>query len=237
MKYFVRIIFFVSTVIIVACSSSTQLTSSWKNKEIESSHFEKLGVVAIFPNESSRYLTERAMASDLKAQNINAIPTYEIFPFAGKLGEVMSKSENPDALKERIKKRVEESKLDAIMIISVLNAQKEKRFVHDDKSYDYMGGTGYYGTPRVVPGAAAIPFTYGAYYNYYSYNMANAYTSGYYVEDVTYFIECNLYDVAKEELLWSGRTKSMNIKSVEEEAPKFAAMVVKDIMDKKVLTP
>ncbi len=237
MKYFVRVIFFVSTVIIVACSSSTQLTSSWKNKEIESSHFEKLGVVAIFPNESSRYLTERAMAGDLKAQNINAIPTYEIFPFAGKLGEVMSKSENPDALKERIKKRVEESKLDAIMIISVLNAQKEKRFVHDDKSYDYMGGTGYYGTPRVVPGAAAIPFTYGAYYNYYSYNMANAYTSGYYVEDVTYFIECNLYDVAKEELLWSGRTKSMNIKSVEEEAPKFAAMVVKDIMDKKVLTP
>lgn len=237
MKHLGKILFVIVTIFFVACSSSTQLTSSWKNKEIESSHFEKLGVVAIFPNESSRYLTERAMANDLKAQNINAIPTYEIFPFAGKLGEVMSKSENPDALKERIKKRVEESKLDAIMIISVLNSQKEKRFVHDDNTYNIMGGTGYYGTPRVVPGAAAIPFTYGAYYNYYSYNMANVYTAGYYVEDVTYFIECNLYDVAKEELLWSGRTKSMNIKSVEEEAPKFAAMVVKDIMDKKVLTP
>ena len=223
--------------VMVACGSSTQLTSSWKNKELESKHYEKLGVVAIFPNESSRYLTERAMVADLKAQNIKAVTTYEIFPFAGKIGELMSKSENPEALKERIKKKVEDNNFDAIMIITVLDAQKEKRFVHDSNSYDYLGGTGYNGTPRVVPGAAMMPFTYGAYYNYYSYNMANAYTSGYYTEDITYFIECNLYDVANTEILWSGRTKSMNIKSVEDEAPKFAAMVVKDIMAKKVLIP
>lgn len=223
--------------LVVACGSSTQLLSSWKNKEIESAHYEKLGVVAIFPNTSNRYLTERAIVKDFAAQNIKAIPTYEIFPFAGKVGEIMSKSENPEALKERIKSKVEENNFDAIMLITVLDAQKEQRFVHDDSRYDYMGGTGYYGTPRVVPGAAAMPFTYGAYYNYYSYNMANVYNSGYYVEDVTYFLECNLYDVSKLELLWSGRTKTMNIKSVEDEAPKFASMIVNDIMSKKILIP
>lgn len=237
MRHLLKNIVVVLIILLVACSTSTQLTSSWKNKEIESAHYEKLGVVAIFPNESSRYLTERAMAADFKAQNIKAIPTYEIFPFAGKVGEIMSKSENPEALQERIKKKVEENNFDAIMIISVLDSKKEQRFVHNDSRYDYMGGTGYYGTPRVVPGAAAMPFTYGAYYNYYSYNMANVYSSGYYVDDVTYFLECNLYDVKKLELLWSGRTKTMNIKSVEDEAPKFAAMIVKDIMSKNILIP
>jgi hypothetical protein len=238
MKNFVQnLTVLLAVIILVSCGASTQLTSSWSNKKVESKHYNKLGVIAIFPNESNRYLTERALASDFKAQNINAVPTYEIFPFAGKAGQVMAKSENPEALKERIKNKVKENNFDAIMIITVLDSKKEKRFVHDDNSYDMMGGTGYYGTPRVVPGAAAMPFTYGAYYNYYSYNMANAYTSGYYVEDVTFFLECNLYDVANEELIWSGRTKSMNIKSAEEEAPKFADMVVKDIMSKKILIP
>ena len=230
-------IILVSIILLVACGSSSKLVGSWKNKEVTGKSYEKLAVVAVFPNSSNRYLTERAVVKDLTDANIKAIPTYEIFPFAGKAGEIMSKSENPDALKERIKKKVEDNNIDAIMIISVLDAQKEQRFVQDRTNYNYMGGTGYYGTPVVVPGAAAMPFAYGAYYNYYAYNVGNVYTSGYYVDDITYFVEFNLYDVEKEELLWSAQTKSMNIKSVEDEAPKIASMVVKDLLLKDVIVP
>ena len=226
-----------SIIFLVACGTSSKLVGSWKNKEASSKSYEKLAVVAVFPNSSNRYLTERAVVKDLTDANIKAIATYEIFPFAGKAGEIMSKSENPEALKERIKKKVEDNNIDAIMIISVLDAQKEQRFVQDRSNYNYMGGTGYYGTPVVVPGAAAMPIAYGAYYNYYAYNVGNVYTSGYYVDDVTYFVEFNLYDVAKEELLWRAQTKSMNIKSVEEEAPKIASMVVKDLLSKNVIVP
>jgi len=220
-----------------ACSTSTKLVGSWQNKEMINNHFKKIGVVAITPNTSGRYLIERAIADNLKTNSINAMPTYEVFPFAGKMGEVMSKSENPEALKARIKGKVEENKFDALMIISLLDKEKEQRYVQDYNSNYWMGGTGYYGTPMVVAGAAAMPISYGAYYNYYSYNLGVAYESGYYVEDVTYFLECNLYDVAKEELLWTARTKSTNIKSVEEEASKFADMIVKDILAKKVIVP
>jgi hypothetical protein len=234
----ITVIFILASILITAgCSTSTKLVGSWQNKELTNNHFEKIGVVAISPSESGRYLIERAVASDLKNKNINAMPTYEVFPFAGKMGGVMSKSENPEALKARIKSKVEEQKFDALMIISLLDKEKEQRYVQDYNSNYWMGGTGYYGTPMVVAGAATMPVAYGAYYNYYSYNLGVAYESGYYVEDVTYFLECNLYDVAKEELLWTARTKSTNIKSVEEEAQKFADMVVSDILAKKVIVP
>ncbi len=238
MKHLVKSsIVIISVIVLVACGASTKMLATWNNKELANNSYEKVAVVAVFKNTSNRYLTERAVVKNLVDANIKATATYEIFPFAGKVGEVLSKSENPDAIKERIKNKVKENNIDAIMIISLLDAQKEQRYVQDYNSNYYMGGTGYYGTPMVVQGAAMMPVSYGAYYNYYSYNLGIAYESGYYVDDITYFLECNLYDVAKEELLWSGRTKSLNIKSVEEEAPKFAEMVVKDIISKKVLVP
>jgi hypothetical protein len=226
-----------SAILLFSCSSSTKLVGTWQNQEITNNQFKKIGVAALTPDNSSRYLIERAITKNLKEQNISAHETYEIFPFAGKMGEIVSKSENPEALKERIKRKVEENGFDALIIVSLLDKQKEQRFVQSHNSYDYLGGTGYYGTPRVVPGAAAMPFAYGAYYNYYVYNFDNSYQSGYYVDDVTYFLECNLFDVEKEELLWTARTKSTNIKSVEEEATKFAEMVVKDMVSKKVVIP
>ena len=90
-----------------------------------------------------------------------------------------------------------------------------------------MGGTGYYGTP----------YMHGAYYNYYAYSIGTVYDTGYYVDDITYFLECNLFDVASEELLWTGRTKTVRMESVEEEAIYFSEVVVKDILKKKVIVP
>lgn len=237
MKKFTNLVLLTVILFAGACSSSTKLIGSWKSKDQTQNQFNKLGIVAITPSESGRYLIERAVVENLKSKNIKAMPTYEVFPFAGKWGELVGKSENPEALKTRIKSKVEENKFDALMIISLLDKQKEQRYVQDYNSNYWMGGTGYYGTPMVVAGAATMPISYGAYYNYYSYNLGVAYESGYYVEDVSYFLECNLYDVVKEELIWTARTKSTKIKSVEEEAQKFANIIASDIVNKKILVP
>jgi hypothetical protein len=90
-----------------------------------------------------------------------------------------------------------------------------------------MGGPGYYGSP----------YAGGAYYNYYAYSIGTIYNDGYYVDDYTYFLECNLYDVASEKLLWTGRTKTVNMESVEDEAIYFSEIVIKDILKKKVIIP
>ena len=213
------------SILFVGCGPSTKLVRSWVNEEDTPKSYEKLAVVAILPNTSSRYLIERAIVSDLKDDGIKSIPTYEIFPLAGRLGDLGDIIKDKEELKKRVVQKVEEHNIDALMIISVFNVEKEQRYV-SDRNY-MMGGTGYYGTP----------YMHGAYYNYYAYSIGTVYDTGYYVDDITYFMECNLFDVASEELLWTGRTKTVRMESVEEEAIYFSEVVVKDILKKKVIVP
>jgi len=213
------------SILFVGCGPSTKLVRSWINEEDTPKSYEKLAVVAILPNTSSRYLIERAIVSDLKDDGIKSIPTYEIFPLAGRLGDLGDIIKDKEELKKRVVQKVEEHNIDALMIISVFNVEKEQRYV-SDRNY-MMGGTGYYGTP----------YMHGAYYNYYAYSIGTVYDTGYYVDDITYFMECNLFDVASEELLWTGRTKTVRMESVEEEAIYFSEVVVKDILKKKVIVP
>jgi len=213
------------SLLFVGCGPSTKLVRSWVNEEDTPKSYEKLAVVAIMPNASNRYLIERAIVSDLKDDGIKSIPTYEIFPLAGRLGDLGDIIKDKEDLKRRVVQKVEEHNIDALMIISVFNIEKEQRYV-SDRNY-MMGGTGYYGTP----------YMHGAYYNYYAYSIGTVYDTGYYVDDITYFMECNLFDVASEELLWTGRTKTVRMESVEEEAIYFSEVVVKDIIKKKVIVP
>jgi hypothetical protein len=209
---------------------------SWANEEDTPKSYEKLAVVALTPNSSSRYLMERAMVADLKNDGIKAIPTYEIFPMAGKMRELEKLVGDGEELKRRVVQKVKDNHIDALMMISVFDVEKEQRYVNDNNYA--MGGTAYYGSPYYGGmGYYGSPHMRGSYYNYYAYSIGTVYNSGYYVDDYTYFIECNLYDVATEELLWTGRTKTVNMKSVEEEVVYFSEVVIKEIIKKKVIVP
>ncbi|MCF6357109.1 MAG: hypothetical protein L3J54_04820 [Draconibacterium sp.] len=234
------ILLLLASVLFVSCGPSTKLVRSWSNEEVESKTFEKLAVVALTPNASSRYLIERAIVKDLKDDNIKAIYTYEIFPLAGNtelLGNLISDKEE---LRKRVIKKVEENEIDALMIISIFDIEKEQRFVRNNNYA--VGAAGYYGNPYMMGGMGYYGGNYmmggmHSYYNYYAYSVGTCYTDGYYVDDFTYFLECNLYDVETEELLWSGRTKTVKMESVEEEAIYFAKIVVKEVLKEKVIVP
>ncbi len=229
-------LFFIA-VMFIGCGPSTKLVRSWANEEVTPKSYNKLAVVVLTPNASNRYLIERAVVADFKKEGIKAIPTYEIFPMAGKMDQLQELIKDKEDLKRKVVQKVEENKIDALMIISVFNIEKEQRFVRDN---NYMaGGAGYYGSPYIMggPGYYGSPYAGGAYYNYYAYSLATVYNDGYYVDDYTYFLECNLYDVASEKLLWTGRTKTVNMKSVEDEAIYFSDVVIKDILKKKVILP
>jgi hypothetical protein len=179
---------------------------------------------------------ERAMVADLTNDGIKAITTYEIFPMAGKMSELEKLVGDAEELKRRVVQKVKDNHIDALMMISVFDVEKEQRYVND-RNYS-MGGTAYYGSPYYGGmGYYGSPHMRGSYYNYYAYSIGTVYNSGYYVDDYTYFIECNLYDVATEELLWTGRTKTVNMKSVEEEVVYFSQVVIKEILKKKVIVP
>lgn len=219
-------------VLLSACGSSTKLVSSWKDKDQPINHYEKIGIAVLYPNESSRYLIERAVEKEFKAKNINAMATYEVWPLAGRIGENPQVFKDSDALKAKIKAKVAEQNMDAVMFITLVNVDRKERYVNDNNFYHM--GPGYYGAPAAV-GYFGSP--YGAYYNYYAYSAGTIYDTGYYVEDVSYYIDCKLFDAKNETLLWAGETKTVKLTSVEEEAVKFAQIIVNDITGKKVLVP
>jgi len=223
MKKYNFLILLTISLLMSACGPTTKLLSSWTNENQTEHQFEKLAVAAIFPDNSNRYLTERALVDKLKENNISAIPTYEIFPLAGRVSEIQSLVNDSEALRERVKQKVVENKIDGLIIITLFNLETEQRFVND-RDFS-MGGTGYYGNMYAT----------GAYYNYYAYSIGTIYNNGYYVEDVTYFLECNLYDVATEELLWTGRTKTSDLESVEEEAVYFSDLIVRELLKDNVI--
>lgn len=224
MKKF-NVIFVLMSLLFVACGPVTKLTSSWTNEPETPKSYEKLAVAALFPDNSNRYLVESGMVKTMKENNIKCTPTFDIFPLAGRIGGIAEVVKDPEALRRGVKLKVEENNIDALMIITLFNQKTEKRFV-SDRNFA-MGGTGYYGTSYYT----------GSYYDYYSYSIGTVYNDGYYVEDITYFLECNLYDVATEKLLWTGHTKSMHIESVEEEALYFSEIIVKELLKKQVITP
>ncbi len=211
--------------ILASCGSSTRLTNSWSDKENTPKHFDKLGVAVLFPNQSNRYVTERAVAEKLRERNIKAEATYDIFPFAGRFGE-FTKDKSPEAIRKIIVDKITENNFDGFMIISMFDKKQEERWVSDRNFM--MGGTGYYGTPYGMP---------GSYSGYYYYSMGTFYDDGHYVDHVTYFLECNLYDVQSEKLIWRAQTKSVNIDSVDKEAQKLAELVGHELIFKKVIEP
>ena len=225
------------SILFVSCGPSTKLVRSWANEEVIPQSYNKLAVVALSPKSSSRYVLEREIVKDFMDYGIKAIPTYEIFPMAGRMDQLEELMRDKEELKNKIVQKVEEHNIDALMIISIFDIEKEERFVNNN-SYA-MGTAGYYGNPYMMGGMGyyGSPYVGGSYYNYYAYSIGTVYNDGYYVEDLTYFLECNLYDVATETLLWTGRTKTVNMESVEEEVIYFSDVVVKEIMKLKVLEP
>ncbi|HSM47977.1 MAG TPA: hypothetical protein VK872_09210 [Draconibacterium sp.] len=235
MKKITKILVLASIIITSACGTSTKIVGSWTNKEQKITQFEKVGIAALYPNESSRYLIERAVEKEFKEKNIKAMATYEVWPMAGRIGENPDLFKNSEkmheALRVKVREKIKEQNMDAVMFITLLDTKKEERYVNNN---NYYGGTGYYGGPLGV-GYYGSP--HGAYYNYYAYSVGTIYDTGYYVEDVTYFLEAQLFDVKNGMLIWTGRTKTVKLESVEQEAVNFAKLIVNDIVAKKVIVP
>lgn len=219
------IVFLLASILFTGCGPSTKLINSWSDEDNTPKSYDNIGVTVLFPDASSRYITEHNMADYLKEKGINAMATTDVFPMAGRLNEITKVMDDSDVIRKKVIDKVTENNIDALMIITLFDKTKEERWVSDRNLA--MGGTGYYGTPYGMR---------GGYYDYYYYSMGTIYDQGYYVDDVTYFVECNLYDAKTEKLIWRAQTKSTNITSIEEESKVLAYIVAKQLVTKKVIT-
>jgi hypothetical protein len=153
---------------------------------------------------------------------------------ASNMKEIKDAGITDEQIQNAMKKKVEDNNFDAILIISVLNAEQHERYVQGNTASVGVGVAGMgFGSPYV--NYLNYPAYNYPYYGYYSYTVASTTSPGYYEKTTDAFVESNLYDVASEKLIWTAQTESKKVSSVEKEAPKFAKIIVDDIVKKKAL--
>ena len=180
---------------------------------------------------NNRAIVEQDLALTFSEKGVKSTPTYVIFPFAATPELVESAYEDPEELQAFVRRRINDNNIDALLIITVFDEKKESRYVGGSSVSIGVAAPGYQGMGASQYLDPNVPTYKYSYMGYYGYSYATVYgTEGYYKTTSTYFIECNLYDVASESLIWTGQTITKVPESVNRQSKQFATTVVDAII-------
>lgn len=195
--------------LLLAACSSTNVTNSWKDKNIEQASFRKVMVVAMVP-ESQRNLRqemENEMVDDLAKRGYNAVSSYA--EYGPKAFANMNE--------KQVLQQLDRNKIDGVITIGLQNKETSENYVP--------------GSVRYEPYAVVYNRFWRTYQTYYN----RVYTPGYTQERINYFFETNLYDVNENKLLYSAQSQSFDPSSASQIANEVSKAVVKDMQKKGIL--
>ncbi len=208
--------------LLISSCSSTKLLVSMSQENLVPKSYSNLGVAALFPDDANRLLVENALADEFTKKGVHASITFHSFPLAGKSELIESLDVEPGVMKKMVVEKIKQNQIDVLLIITLLDSRFEERFV-DSR----MVVSPYYDD--------TMPVYNQRYYDYYANIYSQTYTQGYYTIDATYVLEANLYDIESENLIWTGQSITENIDSIDDEAEKFARLIVQEILERKVI--
>jgi hypothetical protein len=191
---------------ICSCSSSVKITSSWVSPNAAKKTFKHILVLALAPAKYSDagIVAEQDIAAQLQKIGIQASSAQAEY------GPQKFKNDDEEAAISQIKKSGE----DGVIIISLLDVDKEKNY---------------------VPGSWTPPVYYGRFWGYYNYWYSRAYTPGYYETTQKYYFETNFYDVSNRGLLYNAHSHVIDPLSVKNLAAKFSKTMIADMKQKGLL--
>jgi hypothetical protein len=198
-----KIYFFIAILVIVTGCSSVSLTGSWIDPGAKSIEGKTVAIFCITPRLNIREKVETQITAGLKAKGVDAISSLD-FITPGKMDI------------EIIKTILKNKNVTGVIIVSLLDSQKETYYVPGTTAYYPT----YYGRP---------------YYGYYGSVYSNVYDPGYYQTTTSYFIECNAYRLSDDKLVYSCQTKTVDPSNLDKFAYEFANVIVKDLVSKGVL--
>ncbi|MES1222144.1 MAG: hypothetical protein ABUT20_42005 [Bacteroidota bacterium] len=201
---------FLLTLILAAtsCSSSKKITA-WEKPGTVPKNYTKILVLGFMRDEenSVRENLEGRFSEQLRNAGINAVSSLELFGT-----KVFDKMDEDDALYQ-----LNNSCIDAVFTITLLNKKKEKKYlpgIIDDTPYSY-----YYDR-------------FWRYRNTIKYRIAEP---GYYDNAAEYFIECNLYDMRSQKIIYSVHTSSSGFSFYPAEENSYIKSVVNSLVKKNII--
>jgi hypothetical protein len=193
--------------LMIACGPSQKITSSWSNPDAKSKGpYNKVFIIVISQNSTANYDIEDQMANTLTSRGFRVVRSTDIFPPKFSITQ--------DLTKEQLTEAIEKRGCEAVLTLALL----------DSKSVEsYHPGTTY----------APVNYGYyGSFYGYYNYYYPVVYSPGYYSVDKTYYLECNLYDLASDTLLWSVQSEARNPKDLHSWFKNYSIMLTKHLKSK-----
>jgi len=201
MKTKIFLLLFAVLFIFSGCTS-TSLVGSWIDPEVKSIEGKSIAIFCLTPRLDIRDKVETQMSEMFQAKGVNAMRSMD-FITPGKME------------KEVIELILKQNNITAVIIVSLLDKEKET----------------YY-----VPGTTYAPTYYGRpYYGYYGSVYTNVYDPGYYQTTTSYFIECNAYRLSDERLVYSAQSKAVDPTSVDKFAYEFSKTIVNDLSKRGVM--
>jgi hypothetical protein len=193
-----------------SCSSTTEITATWKAEEIAQKQYSNLLIAALIQNLAVRQSIENHFAERLADRNVQTSKSLNMLK-PGFLDE-------GEPSREKILDILEEAKTEGILTITLIDVDEDERYIPGGvmgPTYVPMGQFGYY---RTFPG-------------YFHHRYGTAWNPGYVVEDKEYFLETNLYDSETMELVWSAQSRTVNPASADAFAREYVGTLKNELRE------
>jgi hypothetical protein len=190
--------------LLLSCSTNTSIVNSWRDPEttISQNKFEKVLVVALVKDETTRRITENRIASGNKIFKVS-------YPYLN--------DKNLNLTKEQKLQILKNENFDGVVTMRLVSTEKETQYVPGTNTSLYYGGFG---------GALGYGYGFGNWYGLYS---SNFYSIGYYKESTSYLVETNIFSLYQNKLIWTGTTKSNYVTDLGETVSEIMRTVVKEM--------
>lgn len=189
--------------LVAAGCSSTKLVSQWENPEYVPAGFNRLLVIGVSRQPGLRRTFEDTFVARLKAENVDAVPSYRLIPEDGPVPEA------------RLQEAVERGGADGVLITRLVRVEQRTEV-----------SPGYY-APAPALGFGVYPWYSGAWLGYYEPPRVYQY-------DV-YTSETSLYDVRRNQLVWSGTVQTRSPSDLERDIRHYVDTVIKALKKEEVL--
>ncbi|WP_374507496.1 hypothetical protein [Flavobacterium sp.] len=191
-------------ILLLSCSTNTSIVNSWRDPEttISQNKFEKVLVVALVKDETTRRITENRIASGNKIFKVS-------YPYLNDKNLNLTKEQKIQILKNE--------NFDGVVTMRLVSTEKETQYVPGTNTSLFYGGFG-----------AAYGYGYG-FGNWYGMYSPNFYNTGYYKESTIYLVETNIFSLKQNKLIWTGTTKSSYVTDIGETISEIIRTVVKEI--------
>ena len=204
-KHYQVMFLIVALLSFAGCGSSTQLYERWHDENYFGPKLQKILVLGIFEDDIQRRAFESAIVKRVNKNGKHAVAGYTLMP------------EKKDIdTKEEIASAVKKVGADSVLITHFKGVTEKETVV----------------PPRVdyVPSMGSRYGRYGyGYRGYYGSTFETVYRPGYIKKDSIVQLDTRIYSVKSEKLIWAGKTKSVNVDSIEKIVDELVILVADDM--------